>query len=91
MRELDARGRPVRTRQYINTHVNTEVLIGDGWEAIAQTEFIKIRMMVDAYRSQLEDQPFADDLAVASAALRDALAKLEETVKRNEAAGGLGL
>jgi len=89
MLESDGKGRIVRTRRHIETKVHTEALVGSDWKAVAQTEILKLRMMVEGYRLQLEDEACGDDLLDASRALKAALSKLE--TDEGEGLGDLGL
>ena len=49
------RGNIIRSHRHINTNIRAELLIGDGWEAVAHAELKRLSLEVSAYHNQLEN------------------------------------
>ena len=75
----DNKGRIIESRRAIDTRVSGELLIGDGWEAIAQTEIKKLALTVRIYQKQLVGGPGHLELSRAVEALDEACSAIEES------------
>ena len=69
----------VRSTRRINTRMQAELLVDDGWEDVAYAELKRLALEVGTYHSQLENKPgyaetgqAADALKVACEALKAA-------------------
>jgi len=48
------RGDIIDSRRSIDTRVSGELLLGEGWEAIAHTELTRLKLTIGIYQKQLE-------------------------------------
>ena len=71
------RGEIVRSTRRINTQIQAELLVGDGWEGIAHAELKRLALIIGAYHSQLENKPGHAETRQAADALNTACAALE--------------
>lgn len=68
----DRHGRMKGSLRRINTRVNAELLVGDGWEGVAYAELMRLSLEVGAYHNQLEGKPGHEETGRAMQALKDA-------------------
>ena len=53
----DREGRIVESRRTLDTRIHGELLLGDGWEAVAHAELKRLALQVGIYHQQLKDCP----------------------------------
>jgi hypothetical protein len=56
----------------INTTVNAQLLVGDGWPGVAYAELMRLSLVVGAYHSQLEGNVGHEETGRAAEALKAA-------------------
>jgi hypothetical protein len=78
MIERDNRGRVRKTTRRINTRINAELLVGDGWEGVAYAELMRLSLEVGVFHSQLEDKPGYEETGRAVKALKEAYKAIDE-------------
>ena len=78
MIERDPQGRWMRLRQ-LPMAVRTEMLIGEGWEAVVEAELLRLELGVVGLCHQLEGRTGHQKLREAVTALRDARLELADT------------
>ena len=71
------RGEIVRSTRRINTQIQAELLVGDGWEGIAHAELKRLALIIGAYHSQLENKPGHAETRQAADALKAAYIALD--------------
>ena len=76
------RGEIIESRRHLDTRVSAELLVGDGWQAIAHTELRKLTLIIGMYQKQLENHPGYEELSRAVVALDSACESISESVKR---------
>ncbi len=79
-RENSSQGKKTKTRAYmrrVHTSLRSELLVGDGWEAIAHAELKRIKLELLSYHNQLEGKPGYDNTGIAIDALKMAAQELE--------------
>jgi len=77
MLSRNQRGEIVRSTRRINTRVQAELLVGDGWEGVAYAELKRLALEVSAYHSQLENKPGYEETGQAVDALKAAYIALD--------------
>lgn len=87
MIERNSRGQIKRSVRRINTRINAELLVGDGWEGVAYAELMRLSLEVGAYHSQLEDKPGHEETGRAFEALKEAYKALNDAYGSNEGEG----
>jgi hypothetical protein len=80
----DGRGRVIETRRYVETKVSGQLLIGDGWEAVAHAELKRLSIEIGIYHQQLKDNAGYQQTAVAIAALEEACDELSDAGELSE-------
>tara|TARA_Y100000588_G_scaffold248697_1_gene263178 strand:- start:548 stop:823 length:276 start_codon:yes stop_codon:yes gene_type:complete len=83
-------GHIARSHRRINTQVRAELLIGDGWEAVAHAELKRLALEVATYHSQLEDNPGYAETGEAVAALKAACEAIESANDLDQYANNSG-
>jgi|APSaa5957512535_1039671.scaffolds.fasta_scaffold116593_2 hypothetical protein len=89
-------GRVRSTFRNINTRLNAELLVGDGWEGVAHAELLRLSLEVGAYHSQLKSREGYEETVQAAGraveALEAACAALnKDYASENNGEGGLEL
>ena len=84
----DRQGRIIETRRVVETRVSGQLLIGDGWEAIAHAELKRLSIEIGIYHQQLKDNAGYDQTGVAIAALEEACNALSDAGDLSEAEYG---
>ena len=89
-------GRVRSTFRKINTRVNAELLVGDGWEGVAHAELLRLSLEVGTYHSQLKSREGYEETVQAAGraveALEAACAALnKDYASENNGEGGLEL
>ena len=89
-------GRVRSTFRNINTRLNAELLVGDGWEGVAHAELLRLSLEVGAYHSQLKSRGGYEETVQAAGraveALEAACAALnKDYASENNGEGGLEL
>ena len=89
-------GRVRSTFRNINTRLNAELLVGDGWEGVAHAELLRLSLEVGAYHSQLKSREGYEEAVQAAGraveALEAACAALnKDYASENNGEGGLEL
>jgi hypothetical protein len=92
MLQRDGHGRVKGSTRRINTRMNAELLVGDGWEGVAYAELMRLSLEAGAYHSQLEGKPGHEETGRAVEALKAAYKALNEAYgSEDERDGGLEL
>ena len=73
----NSRGEITRTHRNMNTQIRAELLVGAGWEAVAQIEIKRLYLEIGAYHQQLEGKAGYEETGKAVLALKAAVEALE--------------
>ena len=84
MMRRDGRGRVIDTRRNINTEVGGQLLIGDGWEAVAHAELTRLAVEIGIYHQQLKGSAGYAQTGRAIVALEKACDAISEAGKWSE-------
>ena len=68
----------------INTTINAQLLVGDGWPGVAYAELMRLSLVVGAYHSQLEGDVGHEETGRAAEALKAAYTALNEKYGSND-------
>ena len=75
----DREGRVVESRRYMDTRVGGELLLGDGWEAVAHAELKRLALQIGIYHQQLKGCAGYEETGAAIEALDEACNALEQS------------
>lgn len=88
----DRHGRIKGSHRRINTRINAELLVGDGWEGVAYAELMRLSLEVGAYHNQLDGKPGHEETGRAMQALKEAYQALNKAYgSEGDDQGGLEL
>lgn len=81
---VDSRGRPNDMRRSLNTTVAGELLVGDGWEAVAHAELKRLALIAGIYHQQLKSFAGYEETGAAVKALEAACDAVEMAALNNQ-------
>jgi hypothetical protein len=88
MLKLNNQGQIVGTVHKINTKINAELLVGDGWASVAYAELMRLSLEVSVYHNQLENKPGHEETGRAVEALKAAYTALNEAYGESDERDG---
>ncbi|WP_108838412.1 hypothetical protein [Tateyamaria sp. Alg231-49] len=72
MIKRDNNGQIKASWRRVDTRIQAELLVGDGWEGVAYAELLRLSIEVQAYHSQLDGKPGFSETREAAALLKRA-------------------
>lgn len=77
MIKRDNRGKIQASWRRVDTKIQAELLVGDGWEGVAYAELLRLSLEVQAYHSQLNGKPGFSETGEAAELLRKAAQEIQ--------------